>query len=163
MTTSTSWNRLRSLVKKRDNSICYHCKKDTPDGHCDHLIPLSKGGTDSIDNLVWSCKDCNLSKGGRSPITVKVIAREMQKDFIKPNFSYLWEELTILLIKLIIPPYPSIHRFTCREYQWDKILEMRKYPITTWIRERIWPITSDVLEAMDYVRGVEWHKKQGLL
>ncbi|MEN6519727.1 MAG: HNH endonuclease [Armatimonadota bacterium] len=29
----------------------------------DHLIPTSKGGKDTADNIVWACKSCNSSKG----------------------------------------------------------------------------------------------------
>lgn len=29
----------------------------------DHLLPLLKGGDDSIDNLVLSCRSCNRAKG----------------------------------------------------------------------------------------------------
>jgi len=31
----------------------------------DHLIPKVKFGSDSADNLVWACRSCNSSKGGR--------------------------------------------------------------------------------------------------
>lgn len=31
--------------------------------HLDHVHPLSKGGTDTIDNLVYTCPTCNISKG----------------------------------------------------------------------------------------------------
>jgi 5-methylcytosine-specific restriction endonuclease McrA len=31
----------------------------------DHVIPRRLGGLDSDDNLVASCRRCNLSKGGR--------------------------------------------------------------------------------------------------
>jgi hypothetical protein len=31
----------------------------------DHIIPISKGGADSFDNLVYACKKCNLSKSNR--------------------------------------------------------------------------------------------------
>ncbi len=31
--------------------------------HQDHVVPLSKGGTHSLDNVVPSCRDCNLRKG----------------------------------------------------------------------------------------------------
>ena len=33
--------------------------------HVDHIIPLSKGGTNDIWNICPSCKDANLSKGNR--------------------------------------------------------------------------------------------------
>lgn len=31
----------------------------------DHLIPQSRGGSDSADNVVWSCNSCNLSRGNK--------------------------------------------------------------------------------------------------
>lgn len=40
---------------------CYYC--DAPSSHLDHVLPLAKGGTHSIGNLVAACQRCNLSKG----------------------------------------------------------------------------------------------------
>ena len=60
--TSSSWSRMRRLVKSRDDAVCYHCGKRDSRGHVDHLIPLSKGGSDDPSNLVWSCRKCNSSK-----------------------------------------------------------------------------------------------------
>ena len=34
----------------------------------EHIVPLSRGGPDSIDNLVLSCAKCNREKGARNPI-----------------------------------------------------------------------------------------------
>lgn len=47
---------------------CAYCGSSGSDLHWEHLIPLSRGGPDSIDNLVQSCESCNLSKGVRDPI-----------------------------------------------------------------------------------------------
>lgn len=44
--------------------MCHYCGR--PWGaslHKDHLVPVSRGGSDGIDNVVPSCADCNLSKG----------------------------------------------------------------------------------------------------
>lgn len=65
--TFESWQRLKPIVKKRDGTICQYCGHPAPDGHVDHKIPLSRGGTDSLDNLVWACPDCNLSKSNKTP------------------------------------------------------------------------------------------------
>ena len=34
--------------------------------HCDHIIPVSKGGLASLDNLALACKDANIAKGNLS-------------------------------------------------------------------------------------------------
>ena len=62
---------LRKEVFKRDNYACKECgarKGDKkPDGskvvlHVDHVIPVSRGGSDMLDNLQTLCSDCNLNK-----------------------------------------------------------------------------------------------------
>lgn len=62
-----SWRRLRSQVKKRDRGICQYCNQHAPDGAVDHVIPLSRGGSDELSNLVWACQSCNSSKGDKTP------------------------------------------------------------------------------------------------
>jgi len=34
--------------------------------HIDHAVPLSKGGTNDIDNLVFACTRCNSRKGAKT-------------------------------------------------------------------------------------------------
>lgn len=63
--------RLRFLVMKRDNFKCRICGRSpatTPgvELHIDHIIPWSKGGETTIDNLQTLCSDCNLGKGNLS-------------------------------------------------------------------------------------------------
>ena len=56
---------LRHEVFKRDNYTCVECGARKDDGatlHVDHKIPVSKGGTDELDNLQTLCSDCNLNK-----------------------------------------------------------------------------------------------------
>ena len=40
---------------------CYYCGTDGP-MHMEHMIPLSRGGTHTADNVVPACPTCNLSK-----------------------------------------------------------------------------------------------------
>jgi len=37
----------------------------------DHFVPLSAGGTDGIENLVYSCVRCNQYKGALSPDAIQ--------------------------------------------------------------------------------------------
>ena len=56
---------LRHEVFKRDNYTCQECGATKEDGaklHIDHIIPVSKGGTDELDNLQTLCDKCNLNK-----------------------------------------------------------------------------------------------------
>jgi len=41
--------------------------------HLDHHVPLSKGGTHSIDNVKYTCRDCNLKKSARLPDSLLLI------------------------------------------------------------------------------------------
>lgn len=58
---------LRYQIMKRDNFKCVLCgaspaKNPTIELHIDHIIPWSKGGESTIDNLQTLCSVCNLGK-----------------------------------------------------------------------------------------------------
>lgn len=57
--------KLRFEVFKKDNFTCQYCGRKTPEVilELEHVIPLSKGGTDELDNLTTSCFECNRGKG----------------------------------------------------------------------------------------------------
>jgi 5-methylcytosine-specific restriction endonuclease McrA len=58
--------KLRFEVLKRDGFRCRYCGRSGAQGevklHVDHVVPVSKGGTNDIDNLVTACEECNLGK-----------------------------------------------------------------------------------------------------
>lgn len=59
--------RLRFMVLKRDNFKCCACgaspaKDPSVVLHVDHIIPWSKGGETTLDNLQTLCSKCNLGK-----------------------------------------------------------------------------------------------------
>ncbi len=64
---------LEDLLSKQNNK-CYHCGIELDSKkHLDHFYPLSKGGANSISNVVWSCPHCNLSKGAKMPTTLLLV------------------------------------------------------------------------------------------
>jgi len=61
---------------KRQKYRCYyagcgHAKFEKKNGkhifHIDHIVPLSRGGTNTIDNIVLSCPTCNMHKHNKLP------------------------------------------------------------------------------------------------
>lgn len=49
----------------RDNYTCQYCGTRTSDLTIDHIIPRSRGGDHSWENLVSACRTCNHRKGGK--------------------------------------------------------------------------------------------------
>lgn len=56
-------------IRERDGNRCqYSGRLLHPDeGSLDHVVPRSRGGLDSWENLVWSAKDVNQRKADRLP------------------------------------------------------------------------------------------------
>lgn len=54
-------------------SYCNH-RFQTTVLHIDHIIPISKGGTHSVDNICRSCPSCNMSKGSKLPQDLKSLS-----------------------------------------------------------------------------------------
>lgn len=59
---AVEWRKLREQVFKRDGNRCVYCGETPPRLHCDHIIPLARGGKSELANLATACADCNLSK-----------------------------------------------------------------------------------------------------
>jgi len=59
----------RRNIFLRDNYSCAYCKKqlNTEELSIDHILPKSRGGKDTWDNLITACKTCNCAKGDRTP------------------------------------------------------------------------------------------------
>jgi hypothetical protein len=58
---------VRQAVLDRDDYICRYCGRRSQTIEVDHVIPVSQGGTSTLDNLVTACRTCNRKKGGRRP------------------------------------------------------------------------------------------------
>lgn len=56
---------------ERQKRKCYYCKAKFADGkrayHIEHIVPLSRGGSNTIENIVLACPHCNLSKSDKLP------------------------------------------------------------------------------------------------
>lgn len=67
----------RFNVFLRDQWSCQYCTKDfkTHDLTFDHVVPRSRGGRTSWDNIVAACRPCNTKKGSKMPKEVEMYPR----------------------------------------------------------------------------------------
>ena len=65
----------RAAVIRKSDERCWYCGQDMRwDGTIehpwnttiDHVVPVSRGGTDDLENLVYCCRGCNQRKGTRT-------------------------------------------------------------------------------------------------
>lgn len=61
------WSALKQAIMSRDNYTCAYCGRKPPDVkmQCDHIVPLSRGGSNDPENLTAACFECNSSKGAK--------------------------------------------------------------------------------------------------
>jgi hypothetical protein len=97
----------KEAVFQRDNNICqywhydkfnrafkYVCKED--ERSLDHVIPKSRGGSNTFDNTVCACKTCNIEiKKNRTPeeaglklIRKPIVPKRNRGDFVSIKFAY---------------------------------------------------------------------------
>ncbi len=59
----SEWAIVRTRILERDKFVCTYCEAANGPWCVDHIIPLSRGGTNTDYNLVACCIPCNSSKG----------------------------------------------------------------------------------------------------
>lgn len=81
----------KSNIFRRDNSTCVYCgannKKDLT---IDHVIPQSKGGKNTWNNLVTACFKCNNKKGS---LDLEEFGADIDKP-IRPHYLMLMRRLS---------------------------------------------------------------------
>jgi len=88
----------RHRIYRRDGNKCVYCgtsKQLT----IDHVIPKSKGGRNTWENLVTCCTKCNLKKGDKTPeqAGLKLNSKPYEPDILSEgmtnSLSQVWSEL----------------------------------------------------------------------
>lgn len=62
-----NWRDVRRYVLERDQFVCNYCGDTEGPFDVDHIIPRSRGGDNSFENLTTACVPCNRSKGAITP------------------------------------------------------------------------------------------------
>jgi len=78
--------RKRFEVFKRDGFRCAYCGKTPPEVilEADHIIPVSKGGSDDMENLITSCQECNR---GKSNVELTKIPHSLEENIANQTES----------------------------------------------------------------------------
>ena len=56
------WKKISKIVFERDSYTCRYCSQIGNLLEVDHIVPLSKGGNNDLENLTTSCRKCNRQK-----------------------------------------------------------------------------------------------------
>jgi 5-methylcytosine-specific restriction endonuclease McrA len=93
----------------RDGNQCQYCGRGFPTSELslDHVVPRSRGGITSWENIVCACVGCNVRKGGRTP---QEAGMHLVRQPVKPRRSPL------LSLKLGNPKYQSWRTFVDTAY-----------------------------------------------
>lgn len=80
----------RENIFRRDNYECVYCgSSNKKDLTIDHVIPQSKGGPHTWENLVTACKKCNSEKADLSLVE---FGKEIPKPY-RPHYLMLMRQL----------------------------------------------------------------------
>lgn len=79
----------RRAVFVRDDHTCQYCGKAAE--NVDHVVPRSKGGAHTWDNVVAACKSCNSRKENKSPADVGMRLRRPPQ----PPHDSVWIKVAV--------------------------------------------------------------------
>ncbi|WP_013320423.1 HNH endonuclease [Gloeothece verrucosa] len=96
----------RRNILERDRHTCQYCSYKGEQLTLDHVIPRSRGGGETWENLVTACVRCNVKKGNRTP-----------------------KEANMTLLSQPRKPYSSLYFELIKHTRGESNQEWRKYVI----------------------------------
>ena len=69
----------RRHILQRDGHCCQYCGYTGEKLSIDHVIPRSRGGTHSWENVITACLTCNVLKGSRTPKEAKMALKKLPR------------------------------------------------------------------------------------
>lgn len=85
-------------ILRRDKYVCQYCSIPLEDNATiDHVVPRHRGGSNSWVNMVACCRDCNLSKGNRTPKEAGMVLRNKPKE---PARNLIFEDAIQFFLRI---------------------------------------------------------------
>ena len=171
-TRKTISKKIRFEVFKRDSFTCQYCSSQPPKValEIDHIIPVSKNGSNEIDNLITACFDCNRGKSDTElssiPKTliektaIKKIAIEQYKEYLK--ILKIEQKQINNDIDLVESIYTSYHKDYIFSNKFR--LSVKKFILSIGIEETIISMENACLtvrhnhDVLKYFCGICWNK-----
>ncbi|MBL7133286.1 MAG: HNH endonuclease [Phycisphaerae bacterium] len=102
-------NLTRRNIYARDRNRCQYCgrKFPTTELSLDHVVPRSRGGRMTWNNMVCCCVDCNVHKGGRLP---REAGMKLITEPVQPRRS------PVIMLRLSSEKYASWKQFLDAAY-----------------------------------------------
>jgi hypothetical protein len=123
---------IRHFVESRAGQRCEYCRMHQSlqgaSFHIEHIVPLSLGGTDDLDNLAWACPGCNLKKSNRVSAVDPDTGLEVQ--LFHPRHDHweahlTWQEYRLVgltsLGRALIAAFDLNHTRRCRIRQAEEL------------------------------------------
>ena len=87
----------RQSIYNRDNYTCYICGEEFSEGKLsiDHVIPLSRGGKNTFENMATCCKNCNYKKGSQTLSELHIKPKFMPYKPTLSNMQKLKNSVTV--------------------------------------------------------------------
>ncbi|YAI82775.1 MAG: HNH endonuclease [cyanobacterium endosymbiont of Rhopalodia sterrenbergii] len=96
----------RRNILERDRHTCQYCNYRGEQLTLDHIIPRSRGGAETWENLVAACVRCNVRKGNRTPREANMVLHGTPRrpysslhfeivKYTKGNLNHEWRKYVI--------------------------------------------------------------------
>lgn len=162
-------------VFKRDLFVCQYCGKTPPAVvlEVDHIVPVSKGGGNDIDNLLTACFDCNRGKGAGvlsvAPETISAKAEVLAEKQAQMRSYNRLRKQAAKMDEAAIDEVEAVFRRTFGEFGFsDKFREsVRSFINEIGIDGVCWSMSKacskirDKDDALKYFCGICWKKIRG--
>src|SRR5947209_18868064 len=89
---------MRLTILYRFNETCHEYRKHSRNLYLDHIIPRSRGGQSTWENLLASCRSCNGKKGNR-------LLKEVNMRLLRPPRPFSQEYAGLFLLR-----YPKLRQ-----------------------------------------------------